>query len=41
MEVTAKELADILDGEIIGDENIKINTFTSIEEGKPGAISFL
>ena len=41
MEFTAKQIASFINGRIEGDENAKINTFAKIEEGKPGAISFL
>lgn len=41
MDFTAKQLAQFLSGQIVGDENAKVNTFAKIEEGKPGAISFL
>ncbi len=41
MEFTAKQIATYLRGTIIGDENAKVHTFTKIEEGIPGALSFL
>lgn len=41
MEFTAKQIAQFVQGRIEGDENASINTFAKIEEGKPGAISFL
>ncbi len=41
MEFTAKQIADLINGRVEGDENAKINTFAKIEEGKEGAISFL
>jgi UDP-3-O-[3-hydroxymyristoyl] glucosamine N-acyltransferase len=41
MEYTAQEIADILNGEIEGDPNIKVNGFSKIEEGKQGTISFI
>lgn len=41
MEFTAKEIAAIIGGEIVGDENAKVYTFAKIEEGMPGALSFL
>ena len=41
MEFTAKQIADFIHGEIIGDENATVHTFAKIEEGIPGAISFL
>ncbi len=41
MEFTAKQIADFIQGKVVGDENAIINSFSKIEEGKPGAISFL
>ncbi len=41
MEFSAKQIAEFIQGEIIGDENTSIHTFAKIEEGIPGAISFL
>lgn len=41
MEFTAKRIAEYLQGEIIGDETAAVHTFAKIEEGSPGAISFL
>jgi UDP-3-O-[3-hydroxymyristoyl] glucosamine N-acyltransferase len=41
MEFTASSIADFLHGEIIGDPEVKVSTVAKIEEGKPGALSFL
>ena len=41
MEFTAKQIAEFVEGRVEGDENATVNTFAKIEEGKPGAISFL
>jgi len=41
MEFSAKQIAEFIQGEIIGDENASVHTFAKIEEGVPGAISFL
>ncbi|KAA6317985.1 UDP-3-O-acylglucosamine N-acyltransferase [termite gut metagenome] len=41
MEFSAKQIATFTQGEIIGDENITVYTFAKIEEGIPGALSFL
>lgn len=41
MEFTAKQIAGLLQGTVEGDENAAVRTFAKIEEGKPGAISFL
>lgn len=41
MEFTAKQIAEFIQGHVEGDDNATVNTFAKIEEGKPGAISFL
>ena len=41
MEFSAQQIAEILKGEIIGDINVTVNELAKIEEGKPGALSFL
>ncbi len=41
MEFTAKQIAQFIQGKVEGDENACVHTFSKIEEGKPGAISFL
>lgn len=41
MEFSAKQIAEYIQGEVVGDENAKVQTFAKIEEGMPGAISFL
>lgn len=41
MEFTAKQIAEFIQGKIEGDEQAAVSTFAKIEEGKPGAISFL
>lgn len=41
MEFSARQLALLLKGEVVGDENVKVSTYSKIEEGKPGTISFL
>ena len=41
MEFTAKQVADMIGGRVEGNENAAISSFAKIEEGKPGAISFL
>lgn len=41
MNLTAKQIADIVQGNIIGDENVEISTVAKIEEGKSGCLSFL
>lgn len=41
MEFTAKQIAELIGGRIEGDENATVSSFSKIEEGAPGAISFL
>ena len=41
MEFTAQQIAQVVQGRVEGDENATVNTFAKIEEGTPGAISFL
>lgn len=41
MKFSAKQIAQFVQGVIEGDENATVNTFAKIEDGKPGAISFL
>ena len=40
MELTAKFLAQLLNGTVEGDENAKATKFAKIEHGKPGTLSF-
>ena len=41
MEFSAKQIAEYVQGTIVGDENASVHTFAKIEEGIPGALSFL
>lgn len=41
MEFTAKAIASLVNGTVEGNENIAVSTFAKIEEGHPGALSFL
>ena len=41
MEFTAASIAAFLNGDIVGDPEIKVNTISKIEEGQSGALSFL
>ncbi len=41
MEFTAQQIADFLQGEIIGNPDVKVNNLSKIEEGAPGTLSFL
>lgn len=37
----AKEIAELLDGSVEGDENATVHKLSKIEEGEPGSLSFL
>ena len=41
MELTIKQIANLINGEVIGDETIKVNTLAKIEEAQEGSIAFL
>jgi UDP-3-O-[3-hydroxymyristoyl] glucosamine N-acyltransferase len=41
MEFTALQIASFLKGEVIGDQNVKINNVSKIEKGEPGTLTFL
>lgn len=41
MEYTAKSIADLLSGQVIGNPNEKVITISKIQEAKSGALSFL
>lgn len=41
MEFTAQQIADLLQGSVQGDPNVKVNRLAKIEEGEPGALTFL
>lgn len=41
MKFTAKQIASFINGEVVGNENAEVYTFAKIEEGVPGALSFL
>ena len=41
MEFTAKQIADFLKGEVIGNTDVVVNNVSKIEEGRPGTLSFL
>ena len=41
MNFSLKEIAKIINGKVIGDSNIKINTLSKIEEGKEGSLCFI
>lgn len=41
MELTAKQLAELVHGTVDGDEHVKINTYSKIEEAHEGSLTFL
>ena len=41
MKFTAYQIAEILEGEICGNENVEVHTLSKIEEGKEGSLTFL
>jgi len=41
MNFKAKEIAEFLKGEVIGDEEVRVSNVSKIEEGKPGTLAFL
>jgi len=41
MKFTANQIAEILEGEIVGNPEIEVSTLSKIEEGKEGSITFL
>ena len=41
MEFTAEQIAEFLNGEVVGNKEAKVWTFAKIEEGTTGALSFL
>ena len=41
MKFTAHQIANLIDGEIVGDENAEVFTLSKIQEGKRGSLTFL
>lgn len=41
MEFTAQQIAEYLNGSVSGDPTVKVNSFSTIEDAKPGSLSFL
>ncbi len=41
MEFTAKAIAEFLQGEVVGDPEVKVNNVAKIEEASPGTLAFL
>ncbi|MCW3805076.1 UDP-3-O-(3-hydroxymyristoyl)glucosamine N-acyltransferase [Plebeiibacterium marinum] len=41
MEFSAKQIAELIEGVVVGDPDATVNNVSKIEDGKPGTISFL
>lgn len=41
MKVTVQQIADLLNGEVVGNAATEVSDLSKIEEGKPGSLSFL
>lgn len=41
MQFSARQIADFLKGEVVGDENVMVSDFSKIEQGRKGTLSFL
>lgn len=41
MEFTAAQIAELLEGEVVGNKSTTVSTLSKIEEGAPGSLSFL
>ena len=41
MEFSAQQIADMLQGKVDGNPEVKVHNLSKIEEGKPGTLSFL
>lgn len=41
MEFTARQIAAYVNGDVVGNDNAAVSTFSKIEEGKPGSLTFL
>lgn len=41
MKFTVKQIAEILEGDIIGDDSVMVSTLSKIEEGREGSLTFL
>jgi UDP-3-O-[3-hydroxymyristoyl] glucosamine N-acyltransferase len=41
MKFTIQQIADVLEGTIVGDPNLEVSKLSKIEEGEPGGLSFL
>ena len=41
MKFKAREIADLIGGEVVGNEDVVINDFSKIDQGREGTITFL
>ena len=41
MKFTAQQIAEILDGDVVGNSNAQVSKLSKIEEGVEGSLSFL
>ena len=41
MKITAEQIAEVLNGNIVGDSTVEVFKLAKIEEGEEGAITFL
>ena len=41
MEFTAHQIAEYLNGEVVGNPDVVVNVLSKIEEGTPGSLTFL
>ena len=41
MKFTAKQIADILEGDIVGNPDVEVSKLSKIEEGELGSLTFL
>ena len=41
MKFTAEQIAEILEGEVVGNPNVEVSTLSKIEEGQEGSLTFL
>ncbi|PTS87597.1 UDP-3-O-(3-hydroxymyristoyl)glucosamine N-acyltransferase, partial [Flavobacterium sp. HMWF030] len=41
MKFTAEQIAEILEGEVVGDPNAEVSRLSKIEEGEEGSLTFL
>ena len=41
MEFSAKQIAELINGEVVGNPDVTVNNVSKIEDGKPGTITFL